>query len=488
MIARASIVRLIRLVPWLCAGVGVIWLIVHQWPLSGTRTFAFIFDGTSPWFDAFLPAERVVIPKKWEDGWVGERILMDPVYASLRVPGVYDRVRVLMETRFWKQPLMELGMLRDPNTFSFEMVPVWSEALSRGWREVTQGSMHGYVRDDLPDQTLLTAGIEKTLVWHATTTPIRAMDRGGTLKTYEVSLRGGHEFSVIPVSGEIAFTLAFQDMNRRSGENTIGLRVSRDGETFWTNTIQTGGVQDTKSTAVFDKMIRLTDLEPGVYRLSVVMGDDIFLRRIKTNAIHWVVGPRLSLGDTVGYKDLYPSVPIWTNSQHLAVDTFHREGLQSVRFGSAHAEIEQTHQAYPLDRLPQERDKPLAIQVPRGDLRVIGDAFFAFSPQALFLPSPRRLTDASDPIGEGITAVVTPYVQPKRSKDGWWRVNVDFWLHPKDNRPKLAISAPGMRSREGSIDIRFAELIYSRSLPSLRSWVRMVKQDFIATWNRLLPR
>lgn len=476
-----------RILPWILGAVLLVGFILTRWPPSGVRTLAFVFDGRSPWFDAFLPAERVMSPKTWEEGWTGQRILMDPVYASLRAPGSYDGVRILLEMRFWKQPLVELGMLRDPNTFSFEMLPVWSESLSRGWREVMYGARHGYVREDLPDQTIVTADSDHVLVWHATTTPLQAMDHAGPTKTYEISLRGGHEFYVIPVDGRLDMTLAFQDMNRHAGENTIALRVSQESETVWTKTLQTGGAQDREATAVFETPIHVGQLKPGVYRVSLVMGDDIFLRRITTNAVHWVVGPRVYLGDTVGYAKKYLSVPMWTNSQHMVLETFHQEGLQPVRLGMSEAEVEQTHRAYSLDRSPGEREGAREVTVPRGDLRIVGDAFFSFSPQALFLPSPRRLTDASDPLGEGVQAVITPYIRPIATRDGWWRVAVDMRLHPNDERPKLSISAPGVRSREGWVDIRFAELTYHRSIASFRVWVRGILHDLKVAWKERSP-
>ncbi len=119
-------------------------------------------------------------------------------------------------------------------------------------------------------------------------------------------------------------------------------------------------------------------------------------------------------------------------------------------------------------------------------MRVIGDGFFAFSPQALFLPTPRRFTDGTDPIGEGIQAIKTPYVRPESTKDGWWRVAVDVWLHPGDNRPKLVMSAPGMRAREGWIDVRAAELHYHRSLTSLGAWGKSVLRDVRAALKKRL--
>ena len=484
MTLRGFFALCIRMVPWLVALGCFVLFCVSRWPISGVRTLSFSFDGRAPWFDTFLPSDRVSPPKVWENGWTGQRIFMEPVYATLRTPGAYERLRLVLEMRFWRQPLVELGMLRDPATFSFEMMPVWSEALSRGWREVTHAGLHGYVREDLPDTALVTTDIDHTLVWHATTTAVHAMDRGGREQSYDVSLRGGHDISAIPVDGEVTFTFLLQDMNRTTGQNTVALRLSREGETIWTNVLQTGGTQDQVATKVFETTVRVKSLPPAVYRLSITAGDDVFIRRITTNAAHWVLGPRLYVGDTVGYEKSYVPFPIWTNSQHLAAQTFHKEGLQTMTFGSATQVISETHRSYPLDRLTSERDGARVIKAPLGDIRIIGDGFFAFSPQALFLPSPRRLTDASDPIGEGIQAVITSYVAPARTEDGWWRIALDTRLTPGDDRPKISLSAPGILSREGTIDIRRAELIYKRQFASMEDWMVVLRAEARGIINR----
>ena len=135
---------------------------------------------------------------------------MDPVYASVRLPGVFDRVDIKLDARTIQQPLVEFGMVRSLDPLQVEMQPLWSQVLDQGWREVTANQVHGYVRQDLPDSVLLSAAPDHLLTWYASTTLPGVMDATGTLQSLAVSLRGAHDFYFIPVRGAAQFDFGFR--------------------------------------------------------------------------------------------------------------------------------------------------------------------------------------------------------------------------------------------------------------------------------------
>jgi hypothetical protein len=245
------------------------------------------------------------------------------------------------------------------------------------------------------------------------------------------------------------------------------------------------GEQDTRPNQVIEKQIALKDLAPGVYRLSLLADDDIFVRRITTTAQHWVIGPWIYFADNVAYSTSSPATKVWTNSRHLVAETRHVEGLQTVSLGNASVTLTKTHQIYKLDRQTSELSGDLQLTAPRGDVRIVGDGYFAFSRDAMFLPYPRRLTDASDPAGEGILAVITPYRPPSSTADGWLELKSSFRLSPDMEKPKLTLSAPGLFARQGTIDIRRVSLRYSRSALGWKDWLTYVRRELAAAWHNL---
>ncbi|MFA6429012.1 MAG: hypothetical protein WCV84_00755 [Patescibacteria group bacterium] len=473
------------LIPWLVAGVFSASILLMHFPPSGVRVFSMALDGKNPWFDVFLPGERATQAGLQREGWVGQRIVMDPVYAGARPPGAFDRLALTFETRVQAQTLLEFGILRDAQSFTFEMKPLWSQVLEQGWRPVRRGDREGFVREDQEDRVLETATVDQLLVWYASTTPQALSDIPAPRKTTDISLRGSHDFHIVPVNGEINMTLAIQDMNRSRGKNAIAFRLTRGEELVWTDAVSVSGAQDARPNRVVEKEVQVTGLVPGVYKLSFMADDDVFLRRITTTAKRWVIGPRLYFADNVGYSTSTPSVAMWTNSRHLVAETFHKEGLQTIRFGSLVSVISKTHETYEVSRAPAELAGDRLLVAPKGDIRVIGDGYAAFTKEALFLPYPRRLTHASDPLREGVLAIVTPYQRPQRTADGWWIVKTAFALPSSLATPKFTLGASGLLARNGAVDIRHVELRYERQALSWDAWWVYVRRELAAAWKKI---
>jgi hypothetical protein len=471
--------------PWILAIAGIAWLVVQRFPPSGTVSFDVPFDGRSAWIDPFLPAERVTSPGVQDGGWSGQRVMGDPVYGSLRVPGAYDDVSVAVEFRPARQPLLELGVQQSPDPESYEFTPIWFEPLeAEAWRPVSSGDRSGFVRAGSSGDLLTDPPSERLLAWHASATMPLLEDAGIAEKTTPLSLRGAHDFWAIPASGTIAFTFEFQDANRSKGSDAIVIRVTRDGEEVRSDAVGVGGSRDVKMGRVFSKSIRIERAKPGVYRIQVIMDDDLFIRSVRTASPRWVVGPRLVFGDLVGYSTSTPPGIAWSDSRHLVLETFHQEGLQSVTFGSGSAVLAKTHEQVRLDR-KDAGSAPQTIVAPKGDIRIVGDGWFAFSRDAFFSPEPRRVTAETDLEREGISAVLTPYVRPKALGEGWYRAVVRFKLDPSLDRVRLALSAPGITSRSGSVDVRRVTLAYSRPPMSQGEWWGIVKREFANAWRRI---
>jgi hypothetical protein len=473
------------LLPWLGVAALAFWLLTLRFPLDGQTRLIAALDGRSPWFDPFLPGDRVTTPGTQEGGWIGQRIFNDPVYTSARIPGVYDEVTLEMEARTTRQPLLEFGIQRDPARFDFDLQPAWSEQLAHGWRPVKVGDVEGYVRQSATDRALVDSPLEQTLVWYASTTVPAVMDTSSTEQVIVASLRGALDFYVIPVNGEIAFTFQLQDVNRSRGSNTAAFRLTKDDETVWTEAVGTGGSQETRMNSAFEKVVRIRDLGPGVYRLQFLADDDLFIRKITTKLAHWVIGPRVYFADAVGYATSTPPGRVYTNSRHLSLQTFHKEGLQTVTFGSSGVTLAKTHDVYPLSRSRRDAGT-LLVSAPKGDVRMVGDGYFAFTPETLFYPKPRRFTDRANLDEEGIQAVITQYRPPQLLPDGWFRFRLPIQIPPQSDRLRFALSMPGILVRQGYVDVRSVELAYRRPpLRSLADWWKYVRQELVNAWHRL---
>jgi hypothetical protein len=480
-----SLARAIFILPWALAIAALGWLVIRRFPPSGNVTFSVPFDGSSAWIDPFLPWERVTSPGPQEDGWTGQRIVDDPVYSSVRVPGVYDSVDVSLEFRPIRQTLVELGILRDTDTMAFDFAPIWFAPFeSTNWHEASYGSQKGFVNSASSASLLASSDFNTLAVWHASATPLALNDPTAPQKTTHVTLRGGHDFWAVPSAGKISFTFEMQDSNRATGADSVVFRVYKDDTELEREVVGIGGSRDVKMGPVFKKTIELDHLAPGAYRIQFTADDDVFIRSITTPSSHWVVGPRLVFGDQVGYSTTTQAGLAWSDSRHLALETFHVEGLQRVTFADQSTKLVRTHTPFRIDRTDRETT-PKRLEAPVGDVRIVGDGWFSFSQETFFAPQPRRVTDFTDPDAEGIRAVLTPYERPEQLGYGWYRATVHFPISPNQDRLKIALSAPNLLTRGAAVDVRHVTLTYHRPPLSWSEWWRVLRQELANAWRRL---
>ncbi|MBI4138997.1 hypothetical protein HY479_02490 [Candidatus Uhrbacteria bacterium] len=467
-------------VPWIAAGVFFGWIFLKRVPPSGEFVVTSQLDGKSPFADPFLPSERVTPPGAQPEGWKGQRITGDPTYFSARVPGPYASVEVAIEFRPVRQPLIEFGLVRDADGKDLDLEPMYFEGLQHAdWTDVPGG----YVRTGTSASRLQDPDPTGLAVWDASATMPLLMDPAGPTVETSVSLRGAHDLYVVPADGRLELGFGLQDVNRKRGTTVVAFRVFRGEEEIRREAFTTNASREQAMGKVTEHRISM-EARPGVYRVSVQADDDVFIRSLRTPSRRWVVGPRLNVGDVVGFATTTFAARVWTNSRHVVAETFHREGLQTVALGDATVRVVRTHEPFRLDRFGSAA-KPVPLVAPLGDIRFVGDGWFAYSPAAFFEPKPRRVTDGSDLKNEGIIGVRTAYSRPEALGDGWFAARFSYSLDGTNDRLRAVLSAPGIAARAGAVDIRKISLTYRRPPLSWEAWWQIVRQEIRNAWRRI---
>jgi hypothetical protein len=482
------LVVMVCFVPWLIGAAVLVWIMTLRFPMSGIFVAESNMTGQSAFVYPFLPGERTTSPGKQEDGWSGQRIINDPVYMNVRTPGPYDTVDVEIEFRTLRQSLLEFGLVKDAEGKQLDLYPMYSEMLEgKDWKQVSIGRrVQGYVTKGTPDSRLGNKDTRGLAIWGATTTS--PLITGGFLETPKsasVNLRGSHDFWVAPADGQIKFRLDVQDVNRNRSGGLLALQVFKNDELVWQDTTASSGDRDKGYGAVIPVNVNLKNLNPGVYRIKVTADDDVFIRRVVTQNSRWVVGPRLVVGDIVGFETTSTnSLKVWTTARHIVAETFHKEGLQDVQFGPTVGSVKRTHTSFRIDRNDAMAD-PVTLDAPRGDIRFVADGYFAFSPEAFFEPLPRRLAPETNGKAEGLQAVLTSYSRVEDLGDGWKRARLSFPVTKELDTLRFVLSAPGIASRAGSVDIRHITLTYHRDPVSLKTWWSLLLAEAKRAWHRL---
>ncbi len=469
--------------PWFLAILGFGWLVSLRFPISGIFVADSRVDGNNPWIFTFLPSERTTASGRQPDGWTGQKITGDPVYIAARVPGPYTSAEVAIEYRPIRQTFLEFGMSGSDGA-PFILAPMYAEELrDPTWTRV-EIPARGFVHTGVAAARLLDPDPRGLVVWRASSTMPLFSDVIAPLTPVRVSLRGAHDFYFVPSARTLRVTFHFQDVNRKPGSDAIAIRVFRGAEELVDQTYAESVGHEGKMGAVQTHTVSIPRAAPGVYRISFIASDDIFIRSIDTTSKRWVVGPRVYIGDTVGYPD--PTFPdrLWTTSRHLVAETFHAEGLQTIGLGSQKGIISRTHTLFRLNRSDAEISTVM-LTIPNGDAKVVLDGFAAVSPEAFFEPMPHRFTDATQLAKEGIHAVLTPYAPPRTLEDGWLRSTFLFSTPKRADTIRFVLSAPGVGDRLGSVDVRRITVTYRRSAQNFRDWLRALRQELSNALHRI---
>ena len=479
------IVVLMCAIPWGVALVVMGWLVVMRYPVNGVFVASTVIDGKSAWINPFLPSHRVTSPGIQPDGWIGQRVTDDPVYFTARVPGPYDSVDVAIEYRPVQQSLLEFGMVRDAAGKELELSPMYAAELqSPDWQHVTFNGSEGYVRSGASASRLSYAHPEGLAVWDASATAPLLADPDRASVSTVVSLRGSHDFYFVPAGGAVHVTFAIQAANRQIGSDVAGFRIFRDDQEIQQDSLGASGSRDRQLGQRLLHEVIIKDATPSVYRISFVASDDVFIREIQTTSQHWVVGPRVYFGDVVGYAtSTFPGRAL-TNSRHIVAETFHPEGRQMIALGTDRIPVSKTHITTRLDR-KDDSIAPVPILAPNGDIRIIGDGYFALRDDAFFEPKPRRFSDGTNTQKEHVDAVMTPYTKPIELGDGWFTSTFQFHLNPTLDQLRFVLSSPGVVSRAGAVDMRRITLTYHRAAYTLHDWLMILRQELANAWRRL---
>ncbi|MFZ6015185.1 MAG: hypothetical protein ACOYUZ_02400 [Patescibacteria group bacterium] len=476
-------------VPWIICVGFVFFILSLRFPASGSFRSESDLTGTSAFLYQFLPAERAVMSDFYGEDWNGQRIIGDPVYINARTPGPYKTVDVEMEFRVQHQPLLEFGIVHDAAGQQMELIPWYSEVLDNDYYQkvISPGGVKGFVAKGTSSSRLDDPDTRGLAAWLATSTGPAIADAmlSEVYQRFDVSLRGAHDFWVVPANGQIDMRLEVQDVNRNRSGGLLAITISKDGKALTNDAVGTSGSRDEGYGSLVPVRIARKNLEPGIYRIHVVADDDVFIRRIFTKNEHLVIGPRLNIGDVVGWEENPRSFTAWTTARHIVLETFHKEGLQDIGFGPYQQRILSTHTAVRMDRYDAQTE-PVQFFSPLGDVRVIADGFFALTPGAFFEPEPRRFTPATNGQAEGIVAVRTDYTKSMAMGDGWLKMRGTFDIPANADNIRFVLSAPGIVSRAGAVDIRRMTLTYHRPYSTVRSWWDVFYAELRNAWHRII--
>lgn len=474
--------RLIQIIIVLAAFALFGWTFWLNLAPSGVLEARYDFNRPSPFITSLLPGGRALPIARNESGKFYQGIIGDPVYFRLQSPRSFDRAILSVTFQNPDHPVLEVGGLasRDPDNYDLKSLE------NRIIDELDWPAMHyndltlyqRYPRYDTVNAFLESPSPRNEIAtYHAPLeVPFRLPGYSPTaaVHTIDASLRGAHTFYAYVKNETLEVTFWVQDMDRASGGDPITVTVYRGSDPI-------GTVSDADNARVNDGRpypihLAIPGLPEGAYRLEFRASRDVFIRKIETRSKKFVAQDKVFLGDEAGYRDYDRPVTLWTTGRLLRAQTLHDDGTQELVVGEAVVRVAESHREYAhrITGVP-----PVRLYSPQGDIELRANGFFAFSPEALFVPEPVRLVWDTDIDAEGINYILAEYAPP-REENGWKKATATFdltKLRVEDRAIPFVISAPGITELQNEVRLGEIAVRFEREPQSLRDLLSIMLNE-----------
>jgi hypothetical protein len=384
----------------------------RTWPTGLKSGKGFIYD--------FKPVERIDLTDSQ-----ALRIIADPVYFSLFTPRRFASAVVTVKYRDHlsaKTPLVELGVLKDKLTNSYELYPLQNEILDH-WRftwprledsdsrlilqaNKNYSSVEKFL-SDLKNNNLKDCPAGPASCVAIYNYPLALSYRlpdYAPLTSLVISqpLRGAHQFYLYLQNQPWRLSFDFTDLNQDKGQDPITVNVYSGQEIIATKSLADNNPQPDNGQAE-NKTLVLSGTAPtaGVYRVEIKASDDIVIAKIVSSS------NKLAFINKLWPVSGSGALNIFTDAAYLQVRTFNPASLGKLSFGEKQFAFDKTYQ--PFYFVAAEGVK--SIKLEKDDIILENNGVFAFSETSLFNPGVKKVDSFFNP-GDKIKYIIADYARP----------------------------------------------------------------------------
>ncbi len=439
----------IRIV-WIIALIIVILILTYLKIIPGGKiTYIKEFGKYSDFISNLTPAERIL----------GNMIIGDPVYFTLRVPRRFEKARLTLKFKNNSaEPIIEAGVLIDKEVWNYDLKPLDNAVLDNlitEWETVCSGDLLLLQREKKFQS------VEEFLKNPPDSEKIAAYNYSPkikfTLPDYETSqqeknlcrpIQGAYQFYTYIKNEDLSFDFSLQDLNENDDVDDVDVLAYYNDQEIYKDTLFDDN-SDSRNLKLF-----LANLPEGVYKISLRANNDIITRTIKTPQSKIVFINKVILADA---PEVSCSRNLFTNSRALQFQTVLSDRLGEVKinqvFGGDFSEIVEISETYKQfstqDILPNFSE----VIMPSDGITVTGDGLFSFSQETFFDPEIKKVDANFDADREEVDYIIAKYTPP--TQEGEWKIaTADFDItnaYKEFNKHSFLISIPGLLAEDGDV-------------------------------------
>lgn len=249
------------------------------------------------------------------------------------------------------------------------------------------------------------------------------------------TFRGTHTMYIKVTKSPFILKVTKQDANQYAGEDKLLITVEKDNKVVAEKEIGDDGMTTNSGLELTaqSEEIKVDNAQKGIYKVTLKdesQGGDVRIKRIEVNQKGLVFGGNVFVVDT------NPTTLV-TNSKNVTLSTYHADSFQTVRIdGESDLAINKVSNdfKYTLDTPRNKAASASAstaqtlhtLVMPKSDLIVKGDGYFAFDADAYFSQTYNNFVDVKTLTSTDSVDYIIANYQPAASKNGWYEAFVTF--------------------------------------------------------------
>ena len=418
------------------------------------------------------PSDRVSVIKS---DITMSKVTNEPVYFTTKMPFHFDTatVTITYQNNYPDQEL-HLGFKDQEDIWSYDTQIIDSPFLNTiSWdkvgsdptlfqREEKFVSVADFLKDPPRDGVIGTYDFDisgfsnfKTVI------PDYKPQQGNTV--IDTPLRGKHIMYTYLKGEPFILKVTKQDLNWYKGEDMAAVKIYKDTDLVFEQTIPDDGVIDTSKAVLPPQEVEIRNPGPefpeaGVYKVVFEAPGDTVIKRIETN-LHKIVfeGPMFPVNN----REVYPSVAastsattLYTNALAITAQTYHDQARQTIQVNEKTLPL-RTTQVQEQITTPYDFTK---ITIPKNDVVVQGIlGYFSLENDQFFTPSPYYITPITSPDDLSLVDYVLTNYTPPSEQNGWRIATKTFDITNAvidDDKLSWLIRAPGLKNNQRSVMIK----------------------------------
>ncbi len=442
---------------------------------SGKLEVAYGFKEDSEYISHLSPWQRLLPPEEINGVW-SQAIKDDLVYFDVKNPRWFQSVTVQLTFQNTNQNIFEIG--GRVNSQNGYLVKPLQNLMIDGldWPRLADGETLLLQKDDIfssiADFERNVADdkvIGKYFYDYQVDRLLPDYQKALTRTVIDHYIRGDHIIFTYIKNEDLDFTFSKIDLNKYAGPDPVIIDVfsNKTNQRIYRGVAADDGIEDISAASPQPKDVSVIvpNLNEGVYRIEIKGNNDFIISGISTAQKHVVFSRNIFPADNEEYIPGFqpgskPTI-LYTDATSLRFKTSHPTGRQTVSIDNQTLSIYSENKYFGTQSSNFSR-----LYLPKNDVLIESDGFFAFSLDQYFYPFPLNVISLNNETDVNSLDYIISHYSPPAENDGWLvqaqTFDVDNLYRDSDGKIKFRLSAPGLSDDSSVIKIREIKIIFEK--------------------------